>query len=692
MKLRYLYSIMCIFSLLALPGCREEEAVQTSEGIRTVTVNLGIAMSRAEGHDVIAQGEADDMSIWIYDQDGKSLQYKKVDNPKFTGVDIAGNPIETVTMDFDITDVEKLQFRILMNTDNINIAYNDASLTLDATTSMEEIDGATFTLGTTALESDNKVPMYGKEKDEVIISNKRDYNVEIEVKRAVSKLELFFTKESENSDLAITGITLKNIPDKGFLAREATTDDALTYSTEDIPLFTGSENIDKYLSEDIFGDFSTKPENFKSITLSQSYLLENPYNTEWSNNGKTDYEGLPQGEEEVENAYVATVSYTLNSKVETRSFVLPEVKRNIWNKIFVRVNDNGELIIQYKALPWDKVESSIGYAPQHVNTSSNPFADEASYNDFINGSNYVLFPLTNYEDYNTTQSLFNYLYTNPQKGDNEARLCILTRPTYDESTYEKDKDKHMSLKTGSAGARYLFMLTGPEGATWEAHLDDPDGNFEFSTSVNDDDFADCTDKDFSKEVRMATHGIARKQPYIIQIIATHLYTGYQEGMDGTISESDKDNDEFKNAYANLGLKEDEEKWKPYFEDRKYLTDWGKDKWDNKKVVEANFYITVKLTDGSEYKLTINPSFEGSSIANKYFPFKEKRRFAGTDTDIWIRHLRAQYGWRNLECLARDLKEDIIEEGQDEAESWNKADWWTVNPYWNSEHVESVWKK
>ena len=408
MKLRYLYSIMCIFSLLALPGCREEEAMQTSEGTRTVTVNLGIAMSRAEGHDVIAQGEADDMSIWIYDQDGKSLQYKKVDNPKFTGVDIAGNPIETVTMDFDITDVEKLQFRILMNTDNINIAYNDASLTLDATTSMEEIDGATFTLGTTALESDNKVPMYGKEKDEVIISNKRDYNVEIEVKRAVSKLELFFTKESENSDLAITGITLKNIPDKGFLAREATTDDALTYSTEDIPLFTGSENIDKYLSEDIFGDFSTKPENFKSITLSQSYLLENPYNTEWSNNGKTDYEGLPQGEEEVENAYVATVSYTLNSKVETRSFVLPEVKRNIWNKIFVRVNDNGELIIQYKALPWDKVESSIGYAPQHVNTSSNPFADEASYNDFINGSNYVLFPLTNYEDYNTTQSLFNY--------------------------------------------------------------------------------------------------------------------------------------------------------------------------------------------------------------------------------------------------------------------------------------------
>lgn len=689
MKLRYLYSIMCIFSLLALSGCREEEAVQTSEGTRTVTVNLGIAMSRAEKGSDIGDGTPEEMQVWIFESGTNNcLAYIPNNSPVFSGSDLLGELVNTDEYKIELdNNITALDFYVVLN------GSNGEGINLDNESTPDDIKAASFT-ALSGVTVDNEVPAYGCWTGFSVADHKNSYTLPkpIEVTRAVSKLELFFTKESEKSDLTISEIKLKNIPDKGFLAREATTnDDALTYSTEDITLFAGSESIDVFLSEDIFGDFSTKPERFKSIMLSQPYLLENPYNTRWSDNGKTDYEGLPQVGGEVKNAYVATVSYTLNSRTEERSFVLPEVKRNIWNKIFVRVNDNGELIIQYKALPWELVESSIGYAPQHVNTSTNPFADETSYNEFVNGNNYVLFPLTNYEDYNTTQSLFNYLYTNPQKGDNEARLCIITRPTYDESTYKDDKDKHMSLKTGSAGARYLFMLTGPEGATWEAHLDDPDGNFEFSTSVNDDDFADCTDKDFSKEVRMATHGIARKQPYIIQIIATHLYTGYKEGMDGTISESDKDNDEFKNAYANLGLKEDEEKWKEYF-DYKYLTDWGKDKWDNKKVVEANFYITVKLTDGSEYKLTINPSFEGSNIDNKYFPFKEKRRFAGTDTDIWIRHLRAQYGWRNLECLARDLKEDIIDEDGNEPEAWNKADWWTVNPYWNSEHVESVWKK
>ena len=364
MKLRYLYSIMCIFSLLALSGCREEEAVQTSEGTRTVTVNLGIAMSRAEEDDVIAQGEADDMSIWIYDQDGKSLQYKKVDNPKFTGVDIAGNPIETVTMDFDITDVEKLQFRVLMNTDNINITYNDAPLTLDATTSIEAIESATFSWGTSLPQSDNKVPMYGKEKNEVIISNKRDYNVEIEVKRAVSKLELFFTKESESSSLAINKITLTNIPDKGFLAREITATDITNYNRSDV-LFDGSNNqsliIDQTLpaSESQVGDFSNHPANFMSVTLSQPYLLENPNNKAWDDNKQTDYE-YPDPQPSNENAYILQVDYTLDGTQKTQAICLPEIKRNVWNKIYARVTSSGyELLLSVN--PWDMEDITVDY-------------------------------------------------------------------------------------------------------------------------------------------------------------------------------------------------------------------------------------------------------------------------------------------------------------------------------------------
>lgn len=371
------------------------------------------------------------------------------------------------------------------------------------------------------------------------------------------------------------------------------------------------------------------------------------------------------------------------------------VRNHIYRYTITGVND-GKLIIKYKAKPWELVTSEIGYAPEPMTT--NPFSNEDEYAEFIsNGeSKYILLPLESYRveekdgkvvnDYSNTQKLFNHLYENPEVGDNEARLCIITRPTYDDKT---DENQHWALKTGSAGARYYFMLTGPKGATWEAHLNDPEGNFDFSTSINDDDFAACTDKDFSKEVRMATHGIAREQPYIIQIIATHLYTGYETPMSGI---SDRDSEpRFDNGYDKLSPYPGnvKENWKKYF-GNDYLTEWGEDKWNEQKVVEAEFYITVKLADGAEYELTINPSYSPKDDEKKNFPFYNKEtgtyhRFAGTETRIWIRQMRAQYDCPNLEYLAWDwnvgkAEEDLNKDGS--IGEWEKSSWWNKNPYWN----------
>ena len=674
MKPCYLYIIMSIFSLLALPGCRDEEAVQTSEGTRTVTVNLGIAMSRVTKGSSIGDGSTPkDMKVWIFDQNNSLVDYYEIDNPTFSGSDALGELVNTNEHVFELDNtITYLNFYVVLNSDNVTgLSYN-----LGRESLVDEIKAATFTGLADNLE-DNQVPIYGEATGEDALpveDHKKSYSVTIKTKRAVSKLELFFTKESEKSNLAITGITLTNIPNKGFLAREATKDDAsLTYSGTKT-LFTGPQNIDNYLPEETtLGDFSTQAGSFNAITLSQPYLLENPYNTAWSDNGNTDYE-FPQPEEADKKAYVLTVAYTLNNKEGERSFVLPETKRNIWNKIFVRVNDNGELIIQYKALPWQLVKSSIGYAPQHVSTSSNPFANETSYNEFINGNNYVLFPIVSYNnDRSNTQKLFNYIYQHPEEGDNEARLCILTRPTYDN---EIDDEEHWALKAGSAGARYLFMLTGPKGATWEAHLTN-EKDFSFSTTAEDD--FNGSEYESDGKVNKVTHGIARQKPYIIQIIANHLYTGFREDMSG---DTDTDSDFGENGNDGYDQYKDysKTKWEALFKDD-YLTDWGKEKWDNEEVVETDFYITVKLTDGSIYNLIINPSFEESDIDSKKFPFLKKRRFAGEDTFIWIRHLRAQYGWQNLEYLARDV--DPNASGNEE--EWDNFQWWMVNKYWNPKH-------
>lgn len=673
MKPCYLYIIMSIFSLLALPGCREEEAVQTSEGTRTVTVNLGIAMSRVTKGSSIGDGSTPkDMKVWIFDQNNSLVDYYEIDNPTFSGSDALGELVNTNEHVFELDNtITYLNFYVVLNSDNVTeLSYN-----LGRESSVDEIKAATFTGLADNLE-DNQVPIYGEATSEDALpveDHKKSYSVTIKTKRAVSKLELFFTKESEKSNLAITGITLTNIPNKGFLAREATTDDELTYSRTET-LFTGSLTINKHLTEETaLGDFSTQAESFNTITLSQPYLLENPYNTVWSNNGKTDYE-LPQPEKADENAYVLTVAYTLNNKEVKRSFVLPETMRNIWNKIFVRVNDNGELIIQYKALPWQLVKSSIGYAPQHVSTSSNPFANETSYNEFINGNNYVLFPIVSYnDDRSNTQKLFNYIYQHPEEGDNEARLCILTRPTYDNDI---DNEEHWALKAGSAGARYMFMLTGPEGATWEAHLTNKE---DFSFSTTDEDDFKGSEYESDGKVNKVTHGIARQKPYIIQIIANHLYTGFSKNMSGETDAGSDFGENGNDGYDQYkGYSKTE--WEALFEDD-YLTDWGEEKWNKEEVVETDFYITVKLTDGSKYNLIINPSFEKSDIDSKKFPFLDKRRFAGNDTHIWIRHLRAQYGWQNLEYLARDV--DPNASGNEE--EWDNFQWWMVNKYWNPNH-------
>ena len=338
-----------------------------------------------------------------------------------------------------------------------------------------------------------------------------------------------------------------------------------------------------------------------------------------------------------------------------------EIPRNTMLEVNCTVNLHGELTIEYRALPWNTVNTSIGYAPQHIPTDANPFDSNKSWenSDIANGSYYALFPQVSYNNSNrdNTSRLLHYLYETPDGGDNEARLCILTRPTYDDNI---DKNEHWALKAGSAGARYMFIFTGPEGATWEAHLTNEE-DFSFSTT-KEDDFKN-SEYESEGEVYKATHGIARKKPYIIQIIADHLYTGYDTGLSG----STEDGSDYKGDGYNVG--NDKDDWKKYFGDN-YLTKWGQEKWENRQVVETEFYITVRLTDGTEYELSINPSYSESNISSDDFPFKEKRRYAGTDYRIVIRHIRAQYGIENLEDIAEN----------------DPSFWWKKNPYWNPDHT------
>ena len=311
------------------------------------------------------------------------------------------------------------------------------------------------------------------------------------------------------------------------------------------------------------------------------------------------------------------------------------VRNHIYHYTITGVND-GKLTVKYLALPWDLVTSEIGYAPQPASTTVNPFEEDNDYAEFMENG-YILLPVDEfknndisdkipdeYNDRTTVRKLFRFLYDYPADfGDDDARYCILTKPTYD-----LNDGSHATLKTGTAGARYFFMLTGLKGATWEAKLLNEDGtesdDFTFSYTPEDDflgsEYAD------EGSVNKVSHGIARQKPYIIQVNCVEEWTN------GT-SFTDK-------------------------------TNWGAQNEKDQRIVQTRLYITVTLADGVTYNLDINPSYENSKLEFLYEYEGKNRRYAGKDDYVWIRQVPAQEKWP-YDQLAN-----------------NDGDYyWNVNPYW-----------
>ena len=472
------------------------------------------------------------------------------------------------------------------------------------------------------------IPMWGViTKDLTLEKGKQQDLGTIDLLRAMAKIEINLAS-AINETHTITEATLSKYNSQGYYLPK---DYAAVGNTKELEQETGN-------SKDTFNPCINAP---VSSDLAFSY----------SEDKKTAWLYIPEYDNSSTDA--ATISITLSDGSNTTTGTLEfkdyadgsatgdahDIVRNHIYRYTVNV-EAGKLTVQYKALPWNLVETSIGWMPQPASTEKNPFDDD-SYDDFKNGNYYILLPYKKSPDRVNLSSL----YTNASNGDVEAVYSFVCRPSY------QDESKQDKLKKGTGGIRYCFLLTGPEGATWEAHLTNTD-DFSFSTTA--DDYFGSNEA----EVHMATHGIARDKAYIIQVNAVHNYTGTAIGQNGYEGGSTPE-------YPVEKPGED------YFKDE-YLTDWGKEKWFGQQVVDTELYITVRLTDGTEYELTINPEYEESVVKNTYFG---KRRYAGTATRIWLRQLRAQYEW-GYEDLAKNITPTST------GTEIGDFAWWRVNPYWN----------
>ena len=208
---------------------------------------------------------------------------------------------------------------------------------------------------------------------------------------------------------------------------------------------------------------------------------------------------------------------------------------------------------------------------------------------------------------------------NLSSGDAEAVYCILSYPRYVEGSETR-------LENDRGCARFTFTLQKPEGAVWKAHLSNTE-DFYFSKNMNEN-------QDY-----FVSNGIARTEPYTIQINPQNPWTEWEN-----------ENEEESNNF-NAPLSPKGQEWE-----------------SNRTVPSTYFYITISVDGKHDVELKINPTNSSITTGRLY---KEGRRFAGTDTRIWIRQLRAVQGYD-----FRDLAQNV--DPTDE-----NFDWWRVNPYWGN---------
>ena len=355
---RLLHIALCLLLLLAAFGaCTEEEVVPVAP-TRTLTVDLGITLTRAtEGTSIGDGSQPNDLQLWIFDQDNHLLDYAAITDANdlfFSGSDALGELVNTIQRIVEVeSTVTALHVHVVLNGLSLNLGLSEASTPAD-------IQAATFSLptGDQTWTGDNTVPIYG-DAERTIDGYQKEYSLTVEAKRAVGKLELLFTKDSESGYLQINKVELKHLPEEGYLAKSPAS--VTISSSESIVLFKGTTEITDYLPQNAasLGDFSRYESSFHRLTA--DYLLENPQGKNWSGDGNQDwtYPSTPEAEE---NGYLLTVHYQTSAggTEKTQAIYLPKIVRNEWNKIFARVKSDG-YELQLHVVDWEVEDIEVNF-------------------------------------------------------------------------------------------------------------------------------------------------------------------------------------------------------------------------------------------------------------------------------------------------------------------------------------------
>lgn len=545
-----------------LSACREDDAGTPQAQMRTISLNFPAIQpytaSRADDVNAVTnESTFHTADIWVFNSnntatDATAAAYKHIeDAERYTTS--SGELRTELTIPEEITKVD------------IYVITNSSATGLDANSTRSELQAATFNSkpdNETSSDLENKGLLMSRIITGIPVadlSGGYDANTQLPLERGVDKIACFFAKESESTQAEITGITVSGATNMGSVFPEAVTYDERTFRPDAANVPTVVTNT---------GSIAIAPPTTISV-LTEGETLERgdeedaqTYVTRLNQiaSSTNDYYLF----EADANDMTVTIQYTLGTaEVKTATVELDkDVIRNHYVVITGTVK-GGILELEYLALQWENVSSAIGW---------NAEFEIAAWNS---------------DDYDAPN------LTNATVGDEEAAFCYVVYPRY-------DNDEHTILETDEDGntkpsyAGFYFKLDAPDGAVWKAHLEEPDGNHNFRFGTGQYRLED----NGPYERFCVTTGIAREEPYQIQITATHAWTDAN--------------------FNNL--------------------DWGNQVEESGEEIYAEFYITVSLDGVEEHELVINPK---NVATNTHW--LNGRRFAGTDTRIYIWQFKATNG-------------------------------------------------
>lgn len=344
---RFLLHLLYIITFLPFLGsCSVLDDTPTDTSCADkVQISLSIT-SRAlpqEGKET-GTGTPERMHLWVYgamnenqNTNGyKLLSYKLVTSNLFQDSDAFGNPMHSIT-DLNLPEgkkYNKMFFYVLLNEQSVSDFTIDKNVKEMTIVDLQEL---AFT-GIVSGKTDNQMLMYG-EANLDINEHKTNYEVEIPVVRSVAKMELWFTRSNDISNLTINSIELSSPINKGYLVKqENLARDQTIYANNptSIALIGSGVSIETTSTEE-YGDFSKDETNFTQMSLTNPYLMENPNGLTWTGN-LTDVQ-YPDGVTDADGSkyYKITVNYTLDLVDKSESFYLPKIERNELYKIYIRV-------------------------------------------------------------------------------------------------------------------------------------------------------------------------------------------------------------------------------------------------------------------------------------------------------------------------------------------------------------------